>query len=42
MPRANSDIHSLSYTKWECKYHIVLHRNIDVKYFMNRNGLKSV
>ena len=23
MPRANSDIHSLSHTKWECKYHIV-------------------
>ena len=35
-----NDLNSLSHTKWNCKYHKYLHKNIIEKYFMERNGMK--
>lgn len=31
-----NDVHSLSHTKWNCKYHRVLHRSTEEKYFMKK------
>lgn len=30
----SNDLHSLSHTKWNCKYHVVFAPNIDEQYFM--------
>ena len=31
-----NDVHSLSHTKWNCKYHIVFDRSTEEKYFMKK------
>lgn len=36
----NDDLHSLSHTKWNCKYHVVLHQNIEENHFMMLEELK--
>ena len=36
----NNDIHSLSHTKWNCKYHIVLAPKYRRKVFFKKRGLK--
>ena len=30
------DVNSLAHTKWECKYHIVLYRNIGDRLYTNK------
>ena len=35
-----NDINSLAYTKWNCKYHIFLYRNMGEKYFTVRRRQK--
>lgn len=34
----SDDLHGLSHTKWSCKYHIVLHQNVEEKHFMKQEG----
>ena len=36
MKKETIDTNSLAHTKWNCKYHIVLHRNTEEKYFMKK------
>lgn len=36
MPKQNTDIKSLAHTKWNYKYHIMLHQNIEEKYFFKK------
>ena len=35
------DLHSLSHTKWNCRYHIVSHQNIEERHSMSQGGLMS-
>lgn len=37
----NADTHSLAQTKWNCKYHIILHRSIGEKYSTKGSDWKS-
>ena len=36
-----NDMHNLSHTKRNCKYHIVFAQNTEGKYFMKKRGPKS-
>ena len=38
MKKENIDINSLSHTKWNCKYHIVVAPKYRRKVFLKRNG----
>ena len=37
MKEQNNVGKSLAHTKWNCKYHIVLHQNIEEKYSTKKN-----